>query len=758
MLLRFIAYQVIAPPPFPLSPPPSHPSRSSYFSSQLEHMPLFADSQNTTINNSNFVDQSISTVNGNVANFSLTNGQIGIDILLEASNPDAVHDSSARDYAPRCQPGTREQYIKDIVDWGAPTAGADEPLPLFWMKGLAGVGKSAIAQTCAEELKKLGRLGAAFFFAVNVREDAEQFFPTIAYQLSTEFPDYRNLLDQRIRHDRTILKKTIAIQFKALIEEPFQELEKTGKGIGRRMVIIVDGLDECKKANDQSRIIDIIAAAARDSVTPFRWAFFSRPEPHLETSFTSEDVAQITCMVLLPVSDDANSDIELYLRNGFKNTLRHRNISVTSKWPSDDDIQTLVKAAKGLFVYAAMVLRDVDQAGSPSEGLRVVCAATSNPAGGSLFAGLDALYMLIMRRIPPKDLSTVQLLCRLLCARLSYPGSGYTSSVVHLSSLLELSEIDFRAVCNQLSAVLHVHDHSDSFDPSRFGDTDRPFRHTAPAFVRELRVHVRGRLGGSIHFYHKSFFDFLMDPTRSGPFCVESSPMRNAYFKHCLEVTLKYEESYCFQGSDLILVHGVADSASSLSWPYTNELVNSVLKACVYYWAFDVCFQYGDLPDIECQLLQRFSCADFHKARQNEVMLYAGYSGFVFRGRWGCDAHSKFIRGTQIFRTTQDKFRENFDVTKFEAVIKRWKECGVIQPYHRNLGSRFKSLIAKKSRGELISGLFRMGHGTKSIFWYWEVNFKEEYYQDFMAADLAEGEKIYREEQFDLWPTKSWRP
>ncbi|KAF9441323.1 hypothetical protein P691DRAFT_766430 [Macrolepiota fuliginosa MF-IS2] len=263
-------------------------------------MPVFADSENTTINDSKFVDQSIGPFNSNVTNISVTNGQTGIDILLQASNPDAAHDSSARDYAPRCHPGTHKQYIKDIVDWGAPTVGANDPLPLFWMKGLAGVGKSAIAQTWAEELKKLGRLGAVFFFAVNVREDAEQFFPTIAYQLSTEFPDYRNLLNQRIRHDRTILQKTMAMQFKMLIDEPFQELEKAGKGIGRRMVIIVDGLDECKKANDQSRIINIIAAAARDSIIPFCWAFFSRPEPHIEASFTSDDVAQdIQLAVLL---------------------------------------------------------------------------------------------------------------------------------------------------------------------------------------------------------------------------------------------------------------------------------------------------------------------------------------------------------------------------------------------------------------------------------------------------------------------------
>ncbi|KAF9440178.1 hypothetical protein P691DRAFT_688526, partial [Macrolepiota fuliginosa MF-IS2] len=620
-----------------------------------------------------------------------------------------------------------------------------------------GVGKSAIAQTCAEELKKLGRLGAAFFFAVNVREDAEQFFPTIAYQLSTKFLDYRYILDQRIRHDRTILKKSMAIQFETLIAEPFQELEKTRRGIGRRMVILVDGLDECKRPDDQSRIIDIIATAARDSATPFRWAFFSRPEPHIEASFTSDDVTQVTCMVLLPVSDDANPDIELYLRSGFKNILRRRNIPVTSQWPSDDNIQTLVNASKGLFVYAATVLRDVDQAGSPSEALRAACVATLNPTDSSVFAGLDAFYMLIMQRIPPEDLSTVLLLCRILCSSASYPGSGYTSSVMHFSNLLELSEIDFRATCNRLSAVLHVHDHSNSFDPPpRFGDTDCPFWHAAPSFIEELRVYVSVRLGGSIHFYHKSFYDFLIDPTRSGPFCVWSSPMHNAYFKHCLGVMLKYEESYDFQGSDLILAHGVADSAPSLSRPYTNELVNSMLKACVYDWAFDICFQWGDLPEIEHQLLQRFGRADFRKARQNQVMVFAGNDGFLGYVRWDCGAHSKVIRGTQLFRVPRDEFQKNFDVTEFKAVIKRWKEGGIIQPYHPNIGSRFKSFVAKKSQDTLISRLYRMGHGPKSIFWYWEINLKEEYYQDFMTADLADVERIYQEEWFDSWPTKPW--
>ncbi|KAF9443810.1 hypothetical protein P691DRAFT_808315, partial [Macrolepiota fuliginosa MF-IS2] len=60
-----------------------------------------------------------------------------------------------------------------------------------------------------------------------------------------------------------------------------------------------------------------------------------------------------------------------------------------------------------------------------------------------------------------------------------------------------------------------------------------------------------------------------------------------------------------------------------------------------------------------------------------------------------------------------------------------------------------------KSQGKLISGLYHIGHGPRSIFWYWEINSKEEYYQDFLAADLAERERAYQEEQFDLWLKES---
>ncbi|KAF9443082.1 hypothetical protein P691DRAFT_779085 [Macrolepiota fuliginosa MF-IS2] len=367
---------------------------------------MFPGAQHLVFNNSHFIDQQVDA------------GQTGIDILREAADPDAAHDSSARDPAPRCFPGTREQFVEDIIHWAVPAVGTDDPLPLFWMKGPAGVGKSAVAQTCVEKLKDMGRLGAAFFFAVKIRDKATQFFPTIIYQLCSQFPDYRALIDRLIRRDRTILNRTMATQFHVLIVEPSRELQKKGKGIGKRIAIFIDGLDECESANVQCEIIETIAAATRDRTTPFCWAFFSRPEAHIEGTFAIADIINITSTSVLPVSHDADGDIELYLRSSFENILRHRNISLKSQWPSDDDIHTLVRAANGLFVYVATAVRFIAQPGSlPDESLHEILATISNKcykytaigAPLSPFTELDAFYMLIMERIPSHILPAVLL-------------------------------------------------------------------------------------------------------------------------------------------------------------------------------------------------------------------------------------------------------------------------------------------------------------------------------------------------------------
>jgi len=87
---------------------------------------------------------------------------------------------------------------------------------MYWMRGLAGVGKPTIAQTCAGELTENEYLGAAFFFTVKEHRNPLRLFTTIAYQLTTTLPDYRGAIEDRIFKDNTIVEKKMSSQLKLL--------------------------------------------------------------------------------------------------------------------------------------------------------------------------------------------------------------------------------------------------------------------------------------------------------------------------------------------------------------------------------------------------------------------------------------------------------------------------------------------------------------------------------------------------------------
>ena len=221
------------------------------------------------------------------------------------------------------------------------------------MRGPAGVGKSAITQTCAEKLKKTGHLGAAFFFSVKKYDNPLSLFTSITYQLATMLSDYRISIDERISKDKTLVEKKISSQFRSLIVEPLQEIWKQGKRVQPK-AIFIDGLDECASSNAQAEIIKIIASSISEGSTPFHWAIFSHAEPHIVSTFKQDNIASVTYSVELPISHKADSEIEIYLWRGFKNIIEQLDFpQFLSSWPTDNNIRSLVDAAAGLFAHPA---------------------------------------------------------------------------------------------------------------------------------------------------------------------------------------------------------------------------------------------------------------------------------------------------------------------------------------------------------------------------------------------------------------------
>jgi len=427
---------------------------------------------------------------------SLSNASnfIGIDILYGSSIADAAHDSAVTEsYKSSCLEGTRTQHIDDITAWTA-RINQSQQHRLLWMWGPAGVGKSAIAKSCAEKTAEKGRLGASFFFSRTQHvDDPLRFFTTIAHQLSTKIDEYRKALDPRIQRNPALLTKGLDAQFRELIIEPFLELARRNMGVQDKTVII-DGLDECNGDPAQSKIMELVAKSVMEhgDKIPLLWAFFSRPESHINHEFSPYSSSHLFAKVELPVSGNDDGDIRRYFRDKL-----HLRASAGTVWPLEDTLDILVSMVAGFWIYAATLVRfimDQDALG-PQRQLEDVLAFheqhTQSNTESNVTVELDAFYKMIMSRVSLKHhLPTIQK--ALLIHHTTYKVVLHT-----IANILSLTLEELKHALSKLHSVL-------TFIPEEERSWGEPFPGS------EL-----------ISFYHASFMEFLLDKTRSGEYCLE---------------------------------------------------------------------------------------------------------------------------------------------------------------------------------------------------------------------------------------------
>ncbi|KAF5359267.1 hypothetical protein D9756_003074 [Leucocoprinus leucothites] len=473
-------------------------------------MSPFSNAHDFQVKDSLLVDQS-STQITNVKTIIKQPGQsrVGLQKLLENSVPGASHDSSDRYPPPLCHPGTREDYIAWIEDWALNPSGHSDRI--MWVKGPAGVGKSAIAQSCAERLAISTKLGASFFFSrPHRRDDPKRFFTSIAYQLAVKYRSYGELLDEAIHLDPTLLKKSLPSQFNSLLVAPIDELKLQGKDTPEK-VIIVDGLDECDGVDAQRDIVKVVAQSVQDQTTPYLWIFFSRLEPHLVMTFDSPRIDPLTARVELTISRDIDQQILLFLRDKLHEIGLEHGLG---EWPSDRDILILVDLSSGLFAYASTVTRFIEELDSsgPQDQLDLVLrlARHKTPIGHKHpLSSLDLLYMLILERLPPKKLQLAQWI--FIAYRLNPCSSA--ASAAECANLLRQSEQHVRNACQPLHSVMFIN--------------------------KEL----------SLQFYHTSFLEFLEDPARSNDHCIWSTRSVLTFLDHLLDTLTDHIYTFrCFDG------------------------------------------------------------------------------------------------------------------------------------------------------------------------------------------------------------------
>ncbi|KAF9444578.1 hypothetical protein P691DRAFT_786500 [Macrolepiota fuliginosa MF-IS2] len=412
------------------------------------------------------------------------------EALLPFCTIGAMVDSSARDPSPRCHPKTRQSVLGRLLIW---ICGEQNGWGMKWLHGPAGVGKSAVAQTFAEDCQSRNCLGEAFFFSRLKGFDKPLYIiPTLAYQLAVNLPGYKAILGQLLADDPAVLQKAMHIQFRKLIIEPFSMItSNNSSAIQRPYVIILDGLDECEGESAQCEIIEMISEVTRlRSDLPLLWLICSRSESHLKMTFLRVDF-MINCgQEELLIDRETREDVDQYLRDGLqKIRIKYRDVITSELWPGERLISRVQYIASGLFVLASSALDYVQdpEYANPEDRLRSLLSFfkgtnhfTSNP-----LAALDLLYTHILSTVPDHALPiALRILC--VCVRSTH-SFQYPPTMKDICDYLHLDKNAAYSALRKLHSVMRIP------TPGKF----------------QLE---------QLDFHHLSFLDFLQDPIRSGKF------------------------------------------------------------------------------------------------------------------------------------------------------------------------------------------------------------------------------------------------
>ncbi|KAJ2928063.1 hypothetical protein H1R20_g9029, partial [Candolleomyces eurysporus] len=349
----------------------------------------------------------------NAQNFKIDNVNVhsfedswkgGWKMLLKNIASNALHDSSARFDPPKCDEDTRVEVTKELMDW---IQDRETPRRLLCMTGAAGSGKSALQQTIAERCSVSNILGSTFFFSAGdpTRNSLTYVIPTIACQLGLHNPALRDAIGKVIEDNPLIFKKNIKIQMDMLIVTPFKRLCASGK-LNRNTfphAILIDGLDECSGEENQAELLSTIKHCLLDNDLPFRIFIASRPEWAIRSALDSHPegyLYQLAYHVKLSDKYDATDDIRRFLWRRLQDIgSRSRDHRAQSHlWPAEEDIEKLVVASSGQFIYAATAVKYVsERRGSPVDRLRTIIEWTPHDGQQTQpLERLDVLYRIIL--------------------------------------------------------------------------------------------------------------------------------------------------------------------------------------------------------------------------------------------------------------------------------------------------------------------------------------------------------------------------
>ena len=460
-----------------------------------------------------------------------------------------------------CLRGTRTAILEEIELW---TRDFAKP-SVYWLNGLAGTGKSTIAQTIAERTFADGRLGASFFCSRDFedRRNLQSIFPTLAVQLARRYTKFRSTFIRRVQADPEIVHESLYDQMKNLIVQPLVESSIS-------MVIVIDALDECKDEEPASAILSVLGQFVAE-VPNVKFFITGRPESRIREGFRLPLLVEATDVFVLHEVEPSQvgNDIQLFFGHSFSELKRYRR-ELPGDWPSEEQVNLLCERAAGLFVHAVATFRFIDEKNnSPKKQLdRLLKSQESSILEGKTKfkanAMLDSLYTTILKEAFGGDDAENDPRIRSVLGAVVLAVNPLSPSTIAALLGLELEEV--LPLLSSLHSLLILQD-----------DTDLPVRP-----------------------FHKSFPDFIVDPTRCADprFRVYPPDQHTELLFGCLEtMNRELKRNICK------LPDGVVNSEVVDLRERTNENIGQALEYACRSWYKHLV---GAIPARITPILRRF--------------------------------------------------------------------------------------------------------------------------------------------------------
>ena len=453
---------------------------------------------------------------------------------------------------PQCLEGTRVHLLREIRKWSLDPDGKC----VYWLKGMAGSGKSTVACTVSHEFhsSKECQLGATFRFSRGHGDlgNAKNFFGALAFQLA-RIPGLKKAISAAVAaNDDSVLGQSLREQWKCLIMEPLAYLQHS---LTQPLIIalVIDAIDECESRDHARQIFELLAEAKSLTTVRLRVFVTSRPEIDRIPTDVQEAVQEYE---LHP--DPKSDDIALFFEKKLgeirekhekdRHEQDERNSPIKdplpADWPGAGILERLVKKAEGLFIYAATVCRFIDNDDMhPTESLNYVLEVS--PEDPLPLSHLDNIYKQVLKRSVDAD---------------------YSEKIK-----LQLSE-RFRLIIGSIAVL------SDSLSAAALAKLlDVSLEKDVNLTLGRLRSVLSG--GSRIRLLHTSFRDFLLDQRRcSDPqFQVNEKKIHADLANRCLKLLYHLEKDMC----DLQLPGTLA---SEVQKSKVEEDISLDLQYACRYW------------------------------------------------------------------------------------------------------------------------------------------------------------------------------